>query len=164
MVHELLVSLMYKYDVIYTITSITVHQSGAYYDMSIEYNTPTPVQSRQTDTKYNTIPNSIQAQYCEESHSRKIQIPKLHAPELPSEETHEAREGERGLAPWWPPAIGRCATTKRGQGGGRPRGEGKGEWKRVVMVFVVGGNEGVGLGRRNEKKVEGGDDDGDVGC
>ena len=49
----------------------------------------------------------------------------------------------------------------RGVTGLRERGEG--EWKRIVMVFVVGGNRGARFWRRNEKEVEGGDDDGDVG-
>jgi len=53
---------MHKYDVIYTITSITVHQSDTSHGMSTEYNTPTPVQSHHTDTNYNTIPNPIQDQ------------------------------------------------------------------------------------------------------
>jgi len=49
---------MHKYDAIYTITSITVHQSDTSQDMSTEYNTPTPVQSHWTNIKYNTIQKS----------------------------------------------------------------------------------------------------------
>ena len=44
----------YLHGMFYTITSITVYQSDISQDMSTEYNTPTPVQSHQTDTKYNT--------------------------------------------------------------------------------------------------------------
>jgi len=62
MVPALLVPHMHKYNIIYTTTSITVYQSNTSHEMSMKYNTPTPVQSRQTDTKYNIIPNQIQAQ------------------------------------------------------------------------------------------------------
>jgi len=53
---------MHKYDVIYTIISIIVHKCDTSHDMSIEYNTSTSIESHWTDTKYNTIPNLIQAQ------------------------------------------------------------------------------------------------------
>jgi len=51
---------MHNSDAIYTITSITVHQSDTSQDMSTEYNTPILVQSHRTDTKYNIIPILIQ--------------------------------------------------------------------------------------------------------
>jgi len=98
-VPALLVPHMHKYDVIYTITSITVFQSDTSQDMSTQDNTPTPIQSHWTDTKYNTMQNPIQAQFCEENHSPKTQILKLRAPELPSEEIYEVREGKGGLGP-----------------------------------------------------------------
>ena len=50
--------------------------------------------NHRTGTNYNKIPNPVQAQHCEESHSPKKQISKLCTPELPSEEIHEARKGK----------------------------------------------------------------------
>jgi len=41
---------MHKYDVNYTITSITVHQFDTNQDMSTEYNIPTLVQSHHIGT------------------------------------------------------------------------------------------------------------------
>jgi len=68
-------------------------------------------------------------------------------PELPSEEIPKGREGEEGLASWWPPALGRCATPREVKGVAGLGKRGEREWKRVVMVlvFVVGGVGGVGF-------------------
>ena len=84
----------YLHEMFFTITSIAVYQSDTSQGMSTEYNTPTPVQSHWTDTKYNTILILIQVQFCEKSHSPKTPILKLCAFKFPSEEKYEAREGD----------------------------------------------------------------------
>jgi len=83
----------------YIVASITVYQSNTSQDMSTEYNTPTPVQSHWTDTKYNTIPILIQVQLCEESYSPKTPVLKLHASKFPSEEKTQS-ERRRGAWPY----------------------------------------------------------------
>ena len=78
--------------------------------MSTEYNTPTRI-IIPTDTNYNTIPIfNTSLFFARKVTSLKYQFLKLCASEFPSEEKHEASEGEGdlalgwplALAPWWP--------------------------------------------------------------
>ena len=80
----------------YIITSITLHRPDTSQDMSTEYNTPTPLQSHRTNTKYNIIPILIQVQFCEESHSPKTPVLKLRASEFQVKKNTK-QEKERGL-------------------------------------------------------------------
>ena len=56
------------------------------------------------------------------------------------------RENERGLGPLAASGLrGGALALGEAKGVADLGDRGEGEWKRVVMVFAVGGNEGVGF-------------------
>ena len=110
--------------------------------MSTKYNTVTPVQSHRTDT--NTTQNQIQYK---PSNARKPTCLKHNFQNFTrlSKEIHEASEREGA----WPfggrRPYGGVPPPREVKGVARLEEKGEGEWKMVVMLFVVSGNGGVGF-------------------
>jgi len=133
----MLVSHRHKYSVIYTITSIIVYGSSTSYDMSTDYNSheSTKYKYKYKYTRRSGVPKSRWGHSPKYKHDENARNSGSYAHDLSNKETPK-REVNEGLAPWWPPALGWCATTWGVQGGSRPKDE-EGVEKGRVMVAVV---------------------------
>jgi len=121
-----------------TCPRITTHTNPRKY--KYKYNTPVeagyPNQGEDIRLNTNTMKMSV--------------TPESYAHELRNRKTPK-REANGGLAPWWPPALGLCATTWGGQEGWSAQGGGKGEGKGDGVGGGVGEGNGVGF-RRSGKE------------